>query len=61
VTVSLTDAATKKAWQVYRPIAEEGAAAAVNYTADELRLLIGFLRAGREFQERHQARIQRLK
>ncbi len=60
VTVTLTDTATEKAWQVYGPIAEEGAEAAENYTADELRLLIGFLRAGREFQERHQTRIQNM-
>jgi hypothetical protein len=60
VIVSVTEEAKTKAWQIYGPIAEEGAANAENYTEAELRLLIGFLRSSREFQERHRRRIQEL-
>jgi DNA-binding MarR family transcriptional regulator len=60
VLVSVTEELKAKAWAIYGPIAEEGAADVQRYDEDELRLLIGFLRAGREFQERHRKRIEEL-
>jgi DNA-binding MarR family transcriptional regulator len=60
VIVSVTDETTAKAWQIYGPIAEEGAKSAEIYTEDELRLLIGFMKSARDFQDRHRERIQAL-
>ncbi|TCO65333.1 MarR family winged helix-turn-helix transcriptional regulator [Actinocrispum wychmicini] len=60
VLISATDEVKAKAWQLYGPIAEEGARDANVYTEAELRLLISFLRGAAEFQDRHRARIQAL-
>jgi DNA-binding MarR family transcriptional regulator len=58
VLVEMTDAARTLAWQVYGPIAEDGAADLAAYTDEQLALIRDFLREGRELGERHLARIR---
>ncbi|MFI7004231.1 MarR family transcriptional regulator [Nocardia sp. NPDC050175] len=60
VLVRITPAAAAKAWEIYGPIAEEGAADVARYTADELGIVLDFLRRSRELQERHRGRIAAL-
>ncbi|MFI6047506.1 MarR family winged helix-turn-helix transcriptional regulator [Nocardia sp. NPDC051321] len=60
VLVRITPEAAAKAWEIYGPIAEEGASDVGRYTADELRTVLDFLRSSRELQERHQSRISAL-
>src|SRR5436190_4587754 len=60
VTVQVTDRTLEFAEQFYGPVARDGAELISGYSAAELGLLVGFLRAARELQERHLARVQDL-
>ncbi|MFB8282171.1 MarR family winged helix-turn-helix transcriptional regulator [Nocardia colli] len=60
VLVRITPEAAAKAWQIYGPIAAEGADEVARYTAGELRTILDFLRRSRELQERHRTRITAL-
>lgn len=57
VLVELTELARKQAWQMYGPLAEEGAADVARYSDAQLKLITGFLRQGRELTERHRTRV----
>jgi DNA-binding MarR family transcriptional regulator len=61
VIVRPTPRVEELAGQLYGPIAAEGATGLSRYTAEQLRLLVDYLRRGRELQERHAARIRTLR
>ncbi len=58
--VRITPEAARLAWEIYGPIAEEGAAETAGYTATELATILDYLSRGRALQERHRARIKAL-
>ena len=55
--VRITDAAARLAWEIYGPIAEEGAAEVATYTAAELATILDYLRRSQALQDRHRRRI----
>jgi DNA-binding MarR family transcriptional regulator len=58
--VRITPEAARLAWEIYGPIAEEGAAETAGYTATELATILDYLSRSRALQERHRARIKAL-
>ncbi len=54
-----TEEGARRAWQLYGPLAEEGEGVLAGYTADQLRLVIGFLTRSRDVQHRHVDRVRR--
>ncbi|HEX7745850.1 MAG TPA: MarR family transcriptional regulator [Micromonosporaceae bacterium] len=57
VLVELTDLARQRAWQMYGPLAEEGAADATRRSDAQVKLVIDFLRHGCDLTERHRKRV----
>ena len=57
VLVEITPKGRSRSGQLYGPIGREGVASLERYGDPELRLLRDFLRAARELQEHHAARI----
>ncbi|MFE3260899.1 MarR family winged helix-turn-helix transcriptional regulator [Nocardia sp. NPDC059091] len=60
VLVRITPATMARAWEIYGPIAEEGAAEMAGSSATELRTILDFLTRSRELQQRHRERISAL-
>ena len=58
VLVELTPEAQHHLDEIYGPIGQEGQARLARYSAAELAFLRAFLQEGREFQERHAARVR---
>jgi DNA-binding MarR family transcriptional regulator len=58
VIVRITDEARRRAWELYGPIVQDGEAILDDYSAEELRLVTGFLRRSRELYERHLAQAR---
>ncbi|MEU4624557.1 MarR family transcriptional regulator [Actinoplanes sp. NPDC023801] len=58
--VTVTTATAEAIDRLYRPIAEAGRRVLIGYTAEELRLIIGFLQEGRTMQLEQAARIREL-
>jgi DNA-binding MarR family transcriptional regulator len=57
VLVELSDLARKRAWRIYGPVAEEGAALLGRYTDAQLAAITSYLQLSRELVERHRARL----
>ena len=57
ILVEITRKGRSRSEQIYGPIGREGVASLERYSDPELALLRDFLRAARELQERHAARI----
>lgn len=55
--IRITPEAARLAWEIYGPIAEEGAAEIATYTGDELAAIMDYLRRSRALQDRHRTRI----
>lgn len=51
--------ATAQVREIYGPLAEDAFRHITRYSADELTLLLGFLRDSRELQEKHLVRVRR--
>ncbi|MFF2556404.1 MarR family winged helix-turn-helix transcriptional regulator [Nocardia sp. NPDC058058] len=60
VLIRSTPAAQAKAWEIYGPIATEGAAELSEYSAEQLNTVLEFLRRSRDLQIRHRTRIAEL-
>jgi DNA-binding MarR family transcriptional regulator len=58
VLVEITDAARKRAEEIWGPIAAEAGEGFAHYSDEELVFLRDFLRGGQEFLARHLARIK---
>jgi DNA-binding MarR family transcriptional regulator len=58
VVVVITEEATRKVWEIYGPMVEEGGEFVKEYTADELAVLRDYLRRSRELYERHVTRAR---
>jgi DNA-binding MarR family transcriptional regulator len=58
VLVELTPQARKHAGEFYLPHAEASEEIYERYTREQLELLLGFVREGREFNERHAAQVE---
>ena len=59
VVVRPTPLASRRAWELYGPIAAAGSALLDAYTPAELRLLIDFTRSSRELQEQYLSEVRR--
>ncbi|GHF22233.1 MarR family winged helix-turn-helix transcriptional regulator [Streptomyces morookaense] len=53
-----TEQARRRLLEIYGPLAEEGRRMIDRYSVDEVKLLLDFMRASREAQEHHMARIR---
>ncbi|WP_342775296.1 MarR family winged helix-turn-helix transcriptional regulator [Nocardia yunnanensis] len=60
VLVRVTPETMAEVWQIYGPIAQEGAAEMDAYTGDQLRTILDFLTRSRALQQRHRERISAL-
>jgi DNA-binding MarR family transcriptional regulator len=60
VIVRPTAQTERLAGELYGPVAAEGAEGLSGYSADELRLLVDYLRRSRQLQERHTERVRTL-
>jgi DNA-binding MarR family transcriptional regulator len=59
VVVRITPEAARRAYEIYGPLAGEGAETiAATYTAEELELVLDFLRRSRLLYERHLTRVR---
>ncbi|MDX3380109.1 MarR family transcriptional regulator [Streptomyces niveiscabiei] len=56
--VRASERTRKAAEEIYRPLAEEAHAGLQRYSAEELGLLLDFVRGSREVQEKHVSRIR---
>lgn len=57
VTAELTELTRQLAARIYGPIAQEGSAMMTEFSDDELVVLHRYLRADRDLQDRHRARL----
>jgi DNA-binding MarR family transcriptional regulator len=57
VLVRMTPETIAKTWEIYGPIAQEGAADLTAYTGDQLHTILDFLTRSRALQQRHRERI----
>ena len=58
VLVELTPETVKRSWEIFGPIAEEAHRLIADYSDDELRVILDFLRRGREMSTAHLDRIR---
>jgi DNA-binding MarR family transcriptional regulator len=58
VVVEITARARRSTSEIWDPLASDGLARASAYRVDQLELILDFLRASRELQERHAARLR---
>lgn len=60
VLVELTDEARRRTWEIWGPMAEEGAGGIDRFSDDELVFIRDFLRDGRRFLDQHLERVRAL-
>jgi DNA-binding MarR family transcriptional regulator len=60
VFVELTDTARARLGEIWGPLGSEAGELVARYSAEELELLVDYLKRGRELLRRHRARLQAL-
>ncbi len=58
VLVELTPEAQKRSWEIFGPMAAEAERLLGSYSGDELKVILDFLRRGREISSEHLARVR---